>query len=203
MNNFQLPEAEIIKINKYLNKSDGIIAFPTDTVWGLGCLVGNNDAVEKIYDIKGRDHNKPLILLGSKIEYLVPYIDNIPLRAEEIMKKYFPGPVTLVLKKSDKTPSFITSGLDTVGIRIPDCPPFLKLLDDAVCGHVLATTSANLSGKGATALKTHVKKSLGNHVDYIVDDYGFLPKGMESTVVSVDENNNIKILRQGSVIIDL
>ena len=72
MNNFQLPETEIKKINKLLKKSDGVIAFPTDTVWGIGCLVENEKAVNRIYNIKGRSKNKPLILLGSKIDYLVP-----------------------------------------------------------------------------------------------------------------------------------
>ena len=79
----------------------------------------------------------------------------------------------------------------------------LELLEKAVDNHILATTSANISGFGATALKNDVENALGNNVDYILDDYGFIPEGKESTVISVDENNNIKILRQGAVIIDL
>ena len=203
MNNFQLSETEINKVKVSLNKEDGVIAFPTDTVWGLGCLIENNKAINKIYSIKGRTKNKPLILLGSKIDYLVPYLKEIPSTAQKIIDECFPGAVTIVLKKSDITPLSITSGFYTVGIRIPDCPILLELLNKAVDNHVLATTSANLSGSKAAIFKTDVEKDLGDKIDYILDDYEFLPKGQESTVISIDENNNVEILRQGAVIIDL
>ncbi len=195
-----IPENEIAKASRILSNG-GIIAFPTDTVWGIGCVVENSAAVEKIYKIKSREANKPLILLGSKLEYLLPFIEFLPDKAEELINKYLPGPLTLVLKKSNKTPGYITAGFDTVGIRIPDHPVFLELLDKAVKNHVLATTSANVSGKGSVASKDEVIDALGNSVDFVLDDYGFRSEGKESTVASVDINNKIKVLRQGAVII--
>ncbi|OGI05070.1 MAG: threonylcarbamoyl-AMP synthase [Candidatus Melainabacteria bacterium GWF2_32_7] len=203
MYNFQLSHKEIIKIHNSLEKKDGVIAFPTDTVWGIGCLIDNELAVDRIYSIKGRSENKPLILLGSKIEHLVPYVAEIPEIAWKIIDKYLPGAVTLVLKKSENTPFYLTSGGDTIGIRIPDCPPFLSLLDNAVENHVLATTSANLSGEPAALSKSEAEGSIGDKVDYILDDYGYSAKGTESTVVLVDLSGNIKILRQGAIAIDV
>jgi L-threonylcarbamoyladenylate synthase len=181
MNTFHLSENELIKIRKALYKPDGIIAFPTDTVWGVGCLIGNRDAVNRIYRIKTRSKIKPLILLGSKIDYLVPYLNEIPQRAWEIINKYMPGAVTLVLPKSEKVPDYITSGFDTVGIRIPDNPPFIDLLENAVEEHVLATTSANISDTKSSLTREDVENSVGPYIDYILDDYGYPCKGMEST----------------------
>jgi L-threonylcarbamoyladenylate synthase len=193
------PEIETIK--HVLHKSDGIIAFPTDTVWGMGCLVENFQAVDRIYEIKGRDRSKPLILLGSKIDYLIPYLKYIPDKAWDLINKHLPGAVTLVLPKNENVSDYITSGFDTVGIRIPDFPPFIELLEKVVDSHVLATTSANLSGSGATAFKKDVENILGDDVDYILDNYGIASKGMESTVISVDVSGNVNMLRQGSIIV--
>ncbi|MDD3013577.1 MAG: L-threonylcarbamoyladenylate synthase [Candidatus Gastranaerophilales bacterium] len=199
MNIFHLQENELIKIHNALSKTDGVIAFPTDTVWGIGCLVENKDAVDRIYHIKNRSKIKPLILLGSKIDYLVPYLNEIPEKAWEIINKYLPGAVTLVLPKNKKTPDYITSGFDTVGIRIPNNPPLIDLLENSVKDHVLATTSANISDTVSSLTKKDVENSVGDFVDYILDDYGFICNGTESTVLSVDRTGNIKILRQGAV----
>ena len=203
MINFQLTKNEIVNIRKALQKPDGIIAFPTDTVWGIGCLIENENAVKKIYSVKGRSQSKPLILLGSKIEYLMPYVAHLHENALKIIDKYLPGAITLVVPKSEKTPSYITSGYDTVGIRIPDYQPLLELFENAVDKHILATTSANISNREATASKNIVKTTIGEKVDYILDNYGFMPKGTESTVVSVNAEGNIKILRQGAIIIEI
>ena len=199
MNIFHLPDNELIKIRNVLSKPDSVIAFPTDTVWGMGCLVNNKAAVDRIYHIKTRSIIKPLILLGSKIDYLVPYLQEIPEKAWEIINKYLPGAVTLVLSKSEKTPDYITSGFDTVGIRIPNNPPFIDLLENAIENHVLATTSANISDTRSSLTKQEVENSVGKYVDYILDDYNYPCKGIASTVLAVDLSGNITILRQGSV----
>ncbi len=193
-----IPDKEILKISATL-QNEGIIAFPTDTVWGIGCIVENQRAAEKIYRIKSRERHKPLILLGSSMESLLPYVEVVPSKAEELIKKYFPGALTIVLKKSAKTPDYITSGYDTVGIRIPEHPVFTEMMDKAVERRVLATTSANISGESAVASKDKVIRSLGNYVDYILDDYGFCAGGKESTVVHIDSNNKIKLLRDGAI----
>lgn len=191
------------KINDILKKPDGIIAFPTDTVWGIGCLVENKNAVERIYSIKERSKKKPLIILGSKIEHLVPYVSMISETAWKIIYKYLPGAVTLVFPKSEKTPHYLTSGGNTIGIRIPDSPPIIEFLEKSVKNHVLATTSANISNEKPGLSKSDVLKNLGDKVDYILDDCGFKAKGTESTVILIDSNDNIKILRQGAVLINI
>lgn len=201
MTNF-INEVEVKKIKNIL-KNDGVIAFPTDTVWGIGCLPENKSAVEKIYSAKSRESAKPLILLGKNTESLMPYIESFHENAQKIIDKYFAGAVTLVLKKSSLTPDFITSGFDTVGIRIPVCPPFIELLEKCTDSGVLATTSANISGKGALSEKKEVISSVGDKVDYILDNFEFIPKGIESTVVFVDSAGKMKVLRQGGIKIEI
>lgn len=177
-------------------KNNGVIAFPTDTVWGIGCCVENKQAVEKIYNMKSREKNKPLILLSSSLEYLLPYVEEIPPIALHLAEEYLPGALTIVTKKSSLTPDYITSGFDTVGIRIPNHPIFCEMVEKVVIGKVLATTSANISGKGSVSKKEDVIEA-----DYIVDEKGFPVIGQESTIISIDSNKNIKILRQGAVIL--
>lgn len=184
---------DIVKISSTL-KNHGAIAFPTDTVWGMGCLVEDEAAVDKIYETKGRDRSKPLILMSSKIEYLLPYVEELPPVALKLAERFWPGALTLVVKKSKLTPDYITSGFDTVGIRIPAHPVYCELVDKAVESHVLATTSANLSGAGAVARREDVID-----VDYVLDDYGFPAGGTESSVVAVDVDNNVKMLRKGAI----
>ena len=197
-----IEETEANKIKSIL-KNDGVVAFPTDTVWGIGCLPENPKAVRKIYSIKSREAEKPLILLGKDMDSLRPYVEKSHENAEKIIKKYLPGTVTLVLKKTALTPGYMTSGFDTVGIRIPDCPPFLELLDKCTESGVLATTSANISGKGSSISKEEVISTIGDKIDYILDNFGFEPKGIESTVLSVNESGEIKIFRQGAVKIEI
>lgn len=198
-----MKELENISNVNWLNKKlkqGGVIAFVTDTVWGLGCLPTNEAGVEKIYEIKGRDRSKPLILMSDNTENLLPYVKNLPSGAKELMQKYFPGALTLVLEKSDKTPDFMTSGKNTVGIRVPD-NEFFKELCSKIEGGVLATTSANLSNQPSSKTYKEAKNSIGNFVDFVYDDCGYTCKGRESTVVLIEENS-YKILRQGSIYID-
>ncbi len=194
---------EFDKIRNILEKNGGIISFPTDTVWGVGCRISNISAVEKIYDLKGRDKSKPLILLGNDVESLLPYINNAPPSAEKIIEKYFPGALTLVLTKSNKVPDYITSGMNTVGIRVPDFLPYREMVGQCVDEKVLATTSANLSGQTAGVNYNDVYNSVGDYVDYIYNPEYQNIKEQESTVVMVDEFDNMKILRQGAVNIEL
>ncbi len=187
----------INNINNTLKKG-GIIAFVTDTVWGIGCLPNNEKAVKKIYQIKHREIKKPLILMSNKFNYLKKYIEN---NSQEMMnnlvKKYFPGALTIVSKKSNLTPVFLTSNMSTIGIRVPDNIIFQKICN-IIDGHVLATTSANISGNPSGKSFQDVNNELGDKVDYIFEDYGFKAKGLESTVIKI-ENNKIDILRQGAI----
>lgn len=191
------------KFLKELNESlenGGVIAFVTDTVWGLGCLPNNEKAVEKIYEIKGRDRSKPLILMSDKVENLYPYVKNIPSKAKYLIEKYFPGALTLIFEKSEITPLTITANKNTVGIRVPNNEVFKNICEN-IEGNVLATTSANLSNQPSAKTYQEAKDFIGDYVDCIIYDYGNEAKGLESTVV-LAINDNIKILRQGAIFLD-
>ncbi|MEI8129121.1 MAG: L-threonylcarbamoyladenylate synthase [bacterium] len=191
---------ELRKKIKNILDNDGVIAFVTDTVWGLGCLPSSKTAVKKIYEIKKREAQKPLILMSNLIDNLKPYVKKINPKTDELIKKYFPGALTLVLEKTEKTPDFITSGFNTVGIRVPNNGVF-KEICKVMTGHVLATTSANLSHEPAAKTYEQTLENMQHKVDLIIEDFGQNAKGIESTVVLVLENE-IKILRQGAIEIE-
>lgn len=187
------------KIKEILN-SDGVIAFVTDTVWGLGCLPSSEKAVKKIYEVKKREVKKPLILMSDKIGNLLPYVKPLNKKVEELIKKHLPGALTLILDKTVKTPDYITSGFNTVGIRVPDNAVF-KEICEIVPGHVLATTSANLSGEPSAKTYEQAIEKISNKCDLIIGDFGQQAKGLESTVVIVSDNE-MKILRQGAIVVE-
>ncbi|MEI7475451.1 MAG: L-threonylcarbamoyladenylate synthase [bacterium] len=201
MNRTLFSRDELNHIKAILNNG-GVIAFPTDTVWGVGCLVNNEGAVNKIYEIKGRDRSKPLIILSDDIKYLPPLVKNIPSKAKELISEYMPGALTVVLDKSEKIPYTITSQMDTIGFRIPNHPVIIDILKFCTDDHVLATTSANLSGEGAYSSRDEVVASVGNKVDYVASDFNIPSEGKESTVLYVSSDNKIKIYRQGAVLVE-
>lgn len=184
------------KLNTTL-KNGGVVSFVTDTVWGVGCLPNSEKGVEKIYELKNRDRSKPLILMSDKVEHLLPYVKNVSPKAKDLMKKHFPGALTLIFEKTDLTPSYMTSFKNTVGIRVPNNEIFKKLCE-VVEGHVLATTSANLSNQPAATSYQEAVENVGKNVDFVFEDYNQHCQGLASTVaLAIDEN--IKILRQGEV----
>ena len=179
----------------------GVIAYVTDTVWGLGCLPDNEKAVKKIYEIKKRETQKPLILMSNEVYNLLDYVKPIPKVGQQLIKKYFPGALTIVTDKSDKTPDYITSNMSTVGIRIPNNKVF-KEICEIIPNHVLATTSANLSHQPSAKTYDQALENMTGLADLIIEDYGYHAKGLESTVVGI-MNNELRIFRQGAVTIDL
>lgn len=184
-------------INEIL-KNGGVIAYVTDTVWGLGCLPNNEEAVKKIYEIKHRDGKKPLILMSNEFYNLFDYLKQpIPKEAQKLIKKYFPGALTLVLEKSENTPDYITSGMNTVGVRIPDNEVFQEICKN-IEGHTLATTSANLSGEPAALSYEEAMNYIGDKVDLVIPDFGHTAKGKASTVAGF-KDNEIIIFRQGEI----
>ena len=187
------------KVNDIL-KNDGVIAYVTDTVWGLGCLPSSEKAVKRIYEIKHRDGKKPLILMSDEFYNLFDYLKQpIEKEAQKLIKKFFPGALTLVLEKSEKTPDFITSGLTTVGVRIPDNNTFAQICRN-IEGRVLATTSANLSGTSPALTYDEAIKYIGDKVDLVIPDYGCKANGIASTVAGF-RNGQTVIFRQGEVVI--
>lgn len=179
----------------------GVIAYVTDTVWGLGCLPNNESAVKKIYEIKKREAQKPLILMSNEIYPLLDYVKPIPKIGQILIKKYFPGALTIVTDKSENTPDYITSSMPTVGIRVPDNDVFREICE-IIPGHVLATTSANLSHQPSAKTYEQALENMSGLADLIIEDYGYVAKGLESTVVGV-MNNELRIFRQGAIHLDI
>lgn len=179
----------------------GVIAYVTDTVWGLGCLPNNESAVKKIYEIKKREAQKPLILMSNEIYPLLNYVKPIPKIGQILIKKYFPGALTIVTDKSENTPDYITSSMPTVGIRVPDNEVFREICE-IIPGHVLATTSANLSHQPSAKTYEQALENMSGLADLIIEDYGYVAKGLESTVVGV-MNNELRIFRQGAIHLDI
>ena len=189
------------EIKKVLDNG-GVIAYVTDTVWGLGCLPENEKGVKKIYEIKHREAQKPLILMSNEAYNLLEYVRQpLSKTASLLIKKYFPGALTLVVEKSSKTPDFVTSGMNTVGIRVPDNEVFKEICEIAT-GHVLATTSANLSHQPSAKTYEQALENMKDLADLVIPDYGYFAKGLESTVTGVF-GDEIKIFRQGAIDLDL
>lgn len=186
---------------KKVLENDGVIAYVTDTVWGLGCLVNSEKGVRKIYEIKKREAQKPLILMSNEVYNLLEYVKPIPKIGCQLIKKYFPGALTVVTEKSDKTPDYITSGMKTVGIRVPDNEVFKEICEIAP-GHVLATTSANLSHQPSAKTYEQAFENMKDLADLVIPDYGYTCKGLESTVVGV-MGNELRIFRQGAITLDI
>lgn len=179
----------------------GVIAYVTDTVWGLGCLPNNESAVKRIYEIKKREAQKPLILMSNDIYPLLDYVKPISKIGQILIKKYFPGALTIVTDKSENTPDYITSSMPTVGIRVPDNEVFREICE-IIPGHVLATTSANLSHQPSAKTYEQALENMSGLADLIIEDYGYVAKGLESTVVGV-MNNELRIFRQGAIHLDI
>ena len=176
-------------------KNGGIVVFPTETVYGIGTNGLDKDAVKRLYNIKKRPLNKPISLLVSDFEMIEKVVKDISELEYKIMKKFFPGPLTIILNKKDIVPDIVTSGGSTVGIRMPDEEITRKLIEYA--GVPIAAPSANISGKPSGIDLQEIIKEFGDMVDYYIDG-GKSKIGISSTIVKV-ENNTIKILREGSI----
>ena len=175
-------------------KNGGIVVMPTDTVYGIVCDATNEKAVDKVYQLKNRDYSKAMIVLVSGIDMLKRCVSSINDLEEEIINKYTPGPLTIIFNKSDFIPDIVTSGMDTVGIRIPNDKELLELIDRV--GNPVIASSANVSNNDTITSIDLLEDSIKNNVDYIVDG-GYINRDA-STIIKVDENN-IKILRDGKM----
>ena len=184
------------KLNEAL-KDGAVIGFETDTVWGIGALPNCKIGIDNIYEIKNRDRSKPLILMSDQLENLLPYTENLPQKAKEIAEKYFPGAITIIVKKSSKTPDYVTNSMDTIGLRVPNHKGFQELCKN-IDGRVLATTSANISNQKTSVCKKDVENSIGDKL-YKIYGEDTICEGIASTIVLVNNDNSIKILRQGSI----
>lgn len=177
-------------------KRDELVAFPTETVYGLGANALSDNAVQKIYRAKGRPSDNPLIVHISKKEDVDKYALEVPEKARKLMEQFWPGPLTIILKVKQKLLSnYVTAGLPTVGIRMPSHPVALALIEAS--GLPIAAPSANLSGKPSPTTFQHVNNDLHGKIAGIVDG-GETGVGVESTVVDCTERIPV-ILRPGGV----
>uniref|UniRef100_UPI00195DB828 L-threonylcarbamoyladenylate synthase n=1 Tax=Alkaliphilus hydrothermalis TaxID=1482730 RepID=UPI00195DB828 len=186
---------EILAEGSKILKNGGTVAFPTETVYGLGANGLDPNAVKKIFIAKGRPADNPLILHIANPQDVEPLVMEIPEVAIKLMETFWPGPLTLLMKKSSIVPKETTGGLDTVGIRIPQHPIARKLIEGA--GVPVAAPSANVSGKPSPTKAEHVIKDLTGKVDAIVAG-GNSDVGVESTVLDLTVEPPT-ILRPGGI----
>lgn len=191
----QSDDEEGIKESAQSLKQGMLVAFPTETVYGLGADALNYEAVKRIFEAKGRPSDNPLIVHISDLSQLNALVYEVPDNARFLMDAFWPGPLTLVFKKSDKVPDSVTAGLDTVAVRMPENPIALKLIKES--GVSVAAPSANLSGRPSPTTVEHVKEDLTGRVEYIIDG-GPCTVGVESTVLDITTAVPI-ILRPGGV----
>lgn len=176
-------------------KNNGLVIFPTDTVYGLACNCFSMEAINKIFEIKKRDKGKPINVLTNSVEKISMVTDNISEKELKLIKEYMPGALTIVFNKNDKTPDILTSGLKTIGVRIPNNEIALKILENIE--YPLATTSANLSGEDAGIEIDNFKNIFNGKVDIIIDG-GESNLKIASTIIRVEEDNIIT-LREGNL----
>lgn len=179
-------------------RSGGLVAFPTETVYGLGANALMPDAVKRIFEAKGRPQDNPLIVHVSRPEAVPPLVREIPHAAARLMEVFWPGPLTLLFAKSDLVPDVVTAGLDTVAIRMPDHPVAQRLLDAA--GVPVAAPSANISGRPSPTTFEATAADLAGKVDVIVDG-GPAGIGVESTVLDIS-GPVPKVLRPGGLSVE-
>ncbi len=180
-------------------KAGGLVAFPTETVYGLGANALDATAADRIYAAKGRPSDNPLIVHISSMDELYPLVKEVPAAAEKLAEIYWPGPMTMVLEKDDKIPDRTTGGLDTVAVRMPSDPvarAFIKL-----SGVPIAAPSANISGRPSPTRAGHVKEDLDGRIDMIIDG-GPVGIGVESTIIDLT-GDTPTLLRPGAVTFEM
>lgn len=188
-------ESELNKIKEILD-NDGVIIFPTDTVYGIACNCFSEKAIKKVFDIKKRPENKPINVLSNNLDKIKLVSKNISQKEKFLIDKYMPGALTIILDKNEKVSDILTAGLDTIGVRIPKNNISLRILENV--SYPLATTSANISGDSAGIKITDFLKEFDGVVDAIIDG-GETDLKVASTIVRVESDNKLKIIREGTL----
>lgn len=196
--NGKSPEDDLILEGAKFIRDGKLVAFPTETVYGLGANGLDELAVKNIFQAKGRPVDNPLILHISSIGQVEALVESISKDGEKLMKRFWPGPLTILFKKSERVPDIITAGLDTVAIRMPNHPIALDLIKSS--GVPIAAPSANTSGKPSPTDANHVIEDLQGKVHMIIDG-GVTGIGLESTVLDLSGDQPM-ILRPGGVTLE-
>ncbi len=188
-------DAEKIKYSAEVIKSGGLVAFPTETVYGLGANGLDEKAVKKIFEAKGRPSDNPLILHIADRKQVFELAKDVPSNAGKLMDSFWPGPLTMIFNKAQNVPGVISAGLDTVALRMPSHPIALALIKES--GVPIAAPSANTSGRPSPTNAKHVIEDLSGKIDVIIDA-GNAKIGLESTVLDVTVDPPV-VLRPGGI----
>lgn len=180
---------------KQIIENDGVVAFPTDTVYGLACSAFSEKAIDTLYNLKDRDSKKPLIVMIPENYNLENIVKEITPNAEKLMKKFWPGALTIIFISKNILPKNATGGLETVGVRLPALQDTIDLLN--YINTPIFTTSANISGQPSPITAQEVYNYFNGKLPLIIDK-GVCDKKLPSTIVDLS-TNQIKILRVGSI----
>ncbi|MHA1116187.1 MAG: L-threonylcarbamoyladenylate synthase [Candidatus Heimdallarchaeaceae archaeon] len=190
----KLAEDELTKVIKYLEEEKTVI-FPTDTVYGIGSDLFKEKAVKKLFEIKRRPLDKPINALVSSMKQVQMIVEDIPDLAVKLMEEFWPGGLTIILKKKEIVPDIVTAGKKTIGVRKPNNKIILQILNRF--GKPLAATSANISGLPSPITANEAIQQLGKE-GYLVIDGGKTIEQQPSTIIDLSSKNPL-ILRKGSV----
>jgi len=191
--NSEKPQISLVRIAANAIRKGGLVAFPTETVYGLGADALKAEAVAKIFKAKERPADNPIIVHIADKKDAYKLARSVPIKAEQLMAKFWPGPLTLILKRSNLVPDITVVGLDTVGIRMPNNKVALALIHEA--GTPIAAPSANRAGKPSPTTARHVIDDLAGRIDIVLDG-GSTRVGVESTVIDMTTRTP-QILRPG------
>ena len=187
-------QAQIVRAITILKKG-GVVAYPTDTVYGLGAAMSKLTAVERIFEIKGRPRGMALPLLVGDESQIGSITESVPASARKLAKTFFPGALTIILPKAKTVPDIITAGAPTIAFRVPNHPVPLALIKGL--GEPIVGTSANLSGQPSALTIIDVQNQIGDKIDMIIDG-SKCPGGIESTLVDLTTEKPL-IRRQGAI----
>lgn len=181
-------------------QNDGIIVFPTETVYGIGANALSEKAIKKVYELKERETTKPISIIVSEKKEIEKYAIIKNEIEQKIIDKYMPGPVTLVLEKKEVIPSIVTAGKNTIGIRIPDNKISIEILKK--CKVPIAASSANISGMESGTDIKYIKNNLKNNVDIYIDS-GKSEIGVPSTIIQVIDEKIIVLRNDKNIEINI
>jgi len=176
-------------------RAGGLVAFPTETVYGLGADASSEAALKKLYAVKGRPAGHPVIVHFASADEAFAWAREVPEAARRLAARFWPGPLTLILKRSARAGDFVTGGQDTVGLRVPSHPVAQALLSEFGSG--VAAPSANRFGRVSPTRAAHVREDLGEDVDLVLEG-GDSEVGIESTIVDLSRGRAV-LLRHGAI----
>lgn len=193
------PHDEGVSTAARILREGGIVAIPTETVYGLAANAYDADAIVKVFEAKGRPQDNPLIVHISEFDQIYPLVTEVPETAQRLAEAFWPGPLTMVLPKSDLLPDCVSAGLETVAIRMPSNQVARALIDKSGCP--LAAPSANLSGRPSPTTAQHVIDDLDGRIDGILMS-GDCEVGVESTVILLADGKK-RLLRPGGITLEM